>query len=401
MRHPDNRGFILIATTLITALILLLAGYLLNFTLTELRISTSQAAATQAYYLAESGVAEAIWKITNDPTWKSSFESNPNWTVHYSRNSAMHPGWSYDIDITNSGNAKGRIVVTGKVARGASVAQRVIETSVFKAMGENPLGDVAEYADGNIEITASVIRVHQGGLHSNNNIQLKGWSTANVDGAASAGNNIILSTYSNIISATRTEHAIRLDMPAVSFDSAGDPDSYKSRANQIYTESQFSNLLKNNETVTLNGITYVTGDIDVQGGRNLIVNGALVADGDITLGKNTLACCWQWRCGRSNITVNRPSTSTPAGILAKGKIEMELCMSDLNVTGLIYANDKLDIVSIPSDFKVTGALLSRKLDLASIWQGIDVYHDENAVIYGLGNPQYAPIVTVEHWEEEY
>jgi len=41
------------------------------------------------------------------------------------------------------------------------------------------------------------------------------------------------------------------------------------------------------------------------------------------------------------------------------------------------------------------------LTLTSLWQGINLFYDNNIIIQTLGNPAYSPIITVEHWEEEY
>jgi len=41
------------------------------------------------------------------------------------------------------------------------------------------------------------------------------------------------------------------------------------------------------------------------------------------------------------------------------------------------------------------------MTLTSVWQGINITFDNEVISYTIGNPQYAPVVTVEHWEEEY
>jgi Tfp pilus assembly protein PilX len=403
MIKNKRRGFILIAVTFVTALLLLMSAYILNFTLTELKISTSQSTATQAYYLAESGVAEAIWRIKNDSTWKNGFENNSNWTMTYTRNESLFANGSYTINIVNSGLARGEITVTGKIAKGASTAQRVIKTSVFKATGENPLGDVAEYADGNIDISASIMHVYNGSLYSNNNIILNLFSGVDVDNKVSAGVRIVKQSTSILNAATIIEGADELPMPAVSFDNASDPNSLKSRANNIYTASQFSNLLWNNTSLTLNGITYVTGDVEIKGGRDLTINGVLVTDGDVYLGKNTLFCCWKTSgCfNRSDVVINKTSTSSPSGIISKGKINFELCLGNFTANGLIYANDQINMLSFTNSMTVTGGIISRKLSLASIWQGMNIIFNNDNIIAGLGSSIFSPVVTVEHWEEEY
>jgi len=394
----------------VMAIILMLSLYVTSFTLTELKISTSQSLSVQTYYLAESGIAEAIWRIKQpDSTWKNSFETDPNWTVDYTRSPALYPNGSYRIQIVNSDRGRGEITVTGSIQQGNSAAQRVIKTMVYKALGESVVGDAGEYADGNIDMSGTVLNVYNGSVFSNNNIIANFWSVINVDKDVKAVGNVVSNLWSHITASSTYAHNFPpapdpIAMPAVSFDNAGDPDSYKAKAaGQIYTASQFSDLLWDNRgsTLTLNGITYVTGDIGIKGNTNLIINGALVADGNITVGENTLLCCWGLNCGRSNITINHPTTSTPSGLLSKGRIDFELCLSSFNAHGLIYANDKINVLSLPNQIDITGGLIARKVTLTSLWQGINLTFDNNIISYTLGNPQFSPIVTVEHWEEEY
>jgi len=390
-------------------LILSLALYVASFTLTELKISTSQAASVQTYYLAEAGIADAIWKIKNDSAWKTGFEENANWTMDYTKSSALYSNGSYRIQINNTDKAKGNIIVTASLDLGNGTAKRVVKTSIYKALGVSVVGQNGEYADGNIDMSGTNLYVHAGGVFSNLNIIVNFWSNLDSDGDVRAVGNVNTNQSSNI-----NAPAIRsnnnppapdpIAMPAVSFDNASDPENYKANANQIYTAQQFSDLLWANRgaTLTLNGITYVTGAINIYGSNDLIINGALVADGNITVGKNTFFCCWGSNCfNRSSIIINNPGTSTPSGLLSKGTISYEFCLDSFNAHGLIYANDKINILSLPSSIAITGGLVSRKITLTSCWQGIHLYYDNNIISYSLGNPQFSPIVTVEHWEEEY
>ncbi|MFA6918595.1 MAG: hypothetical protein WC244_00545 [Patescibacteria group bacterium] len=406
LKDKDNRGFILIATVIVMSLLLFLSTYVISFAITELKISTSQSAATQAYYLAESGVAEAIWKIKNDPSWKANFESDPNWNVTYTRNPALYTNGSYRIDIVNTGLAKGEITVTGYIHVGNSTAQRIIKTSVYKAIGDNALQDVSEYADGNIEMFATTLHIYNGGLFSNGNVIANFFSVIDVDKSLRATGNLVKNWRSTVNASPINTHnenppaPAPLPMPPVSFDNASDPDSYKARADHIYTAQQFSNLFSNNNNVTINGINYVTGDVTIKNTQNLTINGALVSDNNITLGKYNSACLLP-NIPRSQIIINKPSTNTPSGIMAKGNINFEPCLDSLTAKGIIYAYSKIDILSLPQKIEITGGIFSRKITLTSLWQGFDIIYDNDAIVYALGNPEFSPIVTVEHWEEEY
>lgn len=402
-------GFALITTMLIMALLLLLVLYLASFTLSEFRIAHSHATALKTYYLAESGIAEAIWRIKNDPEWQSDFESDANWSITVNRESALYPNGSYEITINNSGLARGEIIVTGMIDIGLVTAQRVVKTTVYKAIG-SVVDDNVEYSDGNIDMSGTVLNVYGGSAYSNNNIIVNFWSVINVDNEVRALGNVN-SNWTSTINAT----AIRANnypplptstiaMPAISFDSPGDPESYKARADAIYTKQQFSNLLWANPTLTLDDeITYVTGDIEIYGPQTLIVNGALISDGNIIIGKSTNNCCWGSRCSPSSatVTVNQPATTSPAGLIAKGRVDFESCLGSFDATGLVYGTDKINVLSLPNEINVNGGIVSRKLTLTSLWQGVNITLDNDVLVPTLGDPVFAPVVTVDHWEEQY
>jgi len=390
-------------------LLLSLGLFVASFVLTELRIADSQAASVQNYYLAESGIAEAVWRVKNDTAWKSQFEDDEDWNMVYTRSAALYDHGSYTINIANNSRARGEINVTSTLTLGSGSSRRVIKTLIYKALGESLVGDNGEYADGNIDMSGSKLIILNGGFFSNLNVIINFHSTINADKKVQAVGNINIG-YGSALNATEIHsHNINppepdpLAMPAISFDNPSDPNSYKARANQIYTADQFEDLLWDNRggTLTLDGITYVTGDISIRGNNDIIVNGVLVADGDIELGANTLFCCWGLNCGRSHITINRVGSTTPAGILSKQDVSFELCLDSFSGTGLVYANDKINILSLPYIISLTGGLISRKITLTSLWQGVSILYDNSVVNYTLGDPQFSPIVTVEHWEEEY
>lgn len=163
-------------------------------------------------------------------------------------------------------------------------------------------------------------------------------------------------------------------------------------------------------------ITYVAGQVELRGGRRLVVNGALVADRTIDIGER-----YKWTRGGqkdegySQITINRPTATTTSGLLTKAKINFGQYSSiiDSTITGVIYANDETRLISLPKSFIVTGGIIGRKLAFTSVLEWFTFILDNEIVWYGLGykmiidgtptsiTPTYSPIVTVEHWEETY
>ncbi|MDD4900702.1 MAG: hypothetical protein PHS62_01150 [Patescibacteria group bacterium] len=402
-----SRGVALILTILLMALILFLSLYLLTFTLTEDRIAKSQAWGAKTYYLAEAGIQEMVWKLKNDSTYKQNFETNPGWTASFTRVNPFGAGNdSYTVSIANSALAHGVITATGSIDVGSGkTSQRIVKTYVYRALGEPPVKDNCGFTDGDINISYSLANFYGGSAYSNNVFTINGVSTVNIDTNLNATGNFIKSLFSTVnvggeIHAQNYPPAAEyIPMPAVDFDSESS-SSWKNMATVVYTASAFDTLMANNQNLTLPGpITYVDGDIDVKGGQTLTVNGILVSGRDIIVGHSLYRGS---RSGSNNIIVNH-TDGQAAGILAKRKINFESWTGQTNITGTVYANDQISITNFPFGFSftVTGGLIARKLTITSAWQPINIYYNNAILVEALGASEFSPLITVEHWEEEY
>lgn len=451
----QEKGAIIIVGVLMLAILLLLSSYFLRFTLIDFKISESQKKSTQGYYLAEAGINEALWKLTNDAEWKTNFENQSDWSASFTRENVFFEDSSYCVEIENLEKANAQIIATALIN---DKVQRVIKIEVFKTMGTltKDSGVFSGGSSENIDIFWSVINVYNGNLFSNGNLNIKSFSSVSVfddpetteilEGKTMTGGNINISGFSSLT----TESSCSKDtcgdeclldecppeevpMPMVDFDSASS-DSYKNKAqaNQdagscsvlcngvecgtkcIYTKSEFENLLwqiGKRGTLTLdNEITYITGSINLKGGRYLEVNGILATDSTINVGEK-----WCWRkgwtlhCGNNQITVNEIGENLPSGILTKGKMNFGLYSSytDTNITGLIYANNEIKFVSVLNSFNITGGILARKISTTSVWQGLNIYLNNAIICKGVWagpNPpdgQDSPVIAIERWEESY
>lgn len=495
--YNQKKGTAIIIAFIIMGVLIISGLYFLSFTLTEGRIARSQTKSTQTYYLAEAGINKAIWKLKydefatstdGDAPWATCFVTSTapcgnclGWSATFSTSTnSLVPNSNITVTIQNSTStcAKGRIIATSTITlSGGKTAQRVIETTVFKALA-GPTEGAAVFSGGaseNIDINFSKIKVY-GNLFSNNNLNISWWSTVEVYATSSGeGKVLAINNYNQSWTSSVTSTAIcaknicnttttcgctdtdkfeecetgscppwSISTPLVDFDSATST-SFKTRAQAfenagncqvfckkagqatttcstkcVFTATEFDDLLwevREDGTLTLGTsaiptITYVTGQVELKGGRHLVVNGALVADGTIDIGTKS-----KWTKGSekdegySSITVNRPTATTTSGILTKVKINIGLYSSvtETIITGVIYANDEISLVSLSNSFTVRGGIIGRKLSFVSVWQWFNFILDNEIILYGLGykidgttiNPVYSPIVTVEHWEETY
>jgi len=288
---------------------------------------------------------------------------------------------------------------------GGKTSQRIVKTYVYRALGQSGVHDNCGFADGNINISFSLVNFHGGSAYSNNVFDVNGLSTVNVDTDLNATGNFLKSQFSTvnvggeIHAANYPPAAEEILMPAVDFDS-DDPNSLKNLATVVYSQSQFDSLMANNQNLTLPGpITYVDGDIELKGAQNLTVNGLLVAGRDFIVGHSF---CRGWRCGSNHLTINH-TTGQAAGVMAKRKINFESWTGNINANGVIYANDQLSVLSFPLgfSFNASGGLVARKLTITSVRQPIDINFNNEILAEALGATEFSPVITVEHWEEEY
>lgn len=401
-------GIAMIFTVLLMSLVLFLAIYFLNFSITEDKMAKSQSNGEKTYYLAEAGVNEMIWKLKNDAAYKDNFEDNPSWTAGFTRLSPFGAdSGSYEATITNSSRAHGEIVSTGKInLGGGKTAQRVIRTTVYKALGQTGIEDSAGYADGNIDISGSRVNFYDGSAHSNNDFIVNNGSIIYIDSDLKAVRNYLESWTSTstiagqIYAKNHPPEAVAIDMPAIDFNSTA-TSSYKNRATIIYEAKDFEELMEDNQNLTLNDpITYVEGDVELRGAQNLTVNGLLVVERDFTVGFRER---WGSRTGPSSLIINH-ATGTPSGILAGRHINFNSYTGNVNSVGLIYAADQLNITNLAAGaytFDARGALVGRKLTVTGSWRQINITHDNDLLLDIFPPTEFSQIILTEHWEEEY
>lgn len=475
MKKKLKKGTVSIIAILTLMTLLVLGIYFLNFTLTESKISQSHEIGTRTYYLAEAGINEAIWKLQNDVVWSENFinESiNPDpsgnyWSDEFTRENIL--GGSYTIYIQNTIIGRGNITVVANFPFGDKSAQRIVKTTVFKGLASLTF-DSAVFTGGpseNITIRYTYLRINDGNIFSNNSLDVSGISTLEVndnpetdelEGKILVANNFLLKDISQAISTATcsknncTENCPdyspgetncppdSVSVPLVDFDSESQY-SFKSRAEKnenfgncevlckrsgedpfvcsnecIFSSDDFEDLLwevgQGGTLILNNEITYIERDLELKAGRHLIINGILVVNRSVSIGERFF---WSRQgnstSGFSQVTVNRPSNTSPSGILAKRKIDFGLYASfgEINIEGIIYSNDQIGISSISDAFNVRGAIIGRKLDFTSLWSGINITLDNDIILYSLGymientpiSPTFSPVVNIEHWEEAY
>jgi hypothetical protein len=181
----------------------------------------------------------------------------------------------------------------------------------------------------------------------------------------------------------------------------------------IFSEKDFADLLNkvgSGGTLILEHLSplttyYVEGGISLGGERHLEVNGVLVADKTVNIGT--------W--ANAYLVIKDPGKDIPSGLLTQGKINFDTNFlswyEEFDVEGLIYSVEEIDIDSILHTFIVKGGIIGRKIDIDNCQLNpLNIYLDNRRINEGIwggptpppGEPiEYSPVITIEHWEEEY
>lgn len=438
----EEKGTIIIIAIIATAILMTLSAYLLNLLTTEIKLSDSATKAEKAYYLAESGINEAIWKLENDDEWAEKFVDpnlNPNlegeyWSKTFKRE--LTSG-SYEVTIQNISLGEAKITAVAKVPFRDKMARREAEATVFKSL-DSPTDNSAVFSGGdgsNIHISHSNLTINNGNMSSGHNLLVSGNSTISLfdnneteklEGKVLSAQNVNFDNadfkeYEAICSRNICSEKCdqcppeESSIPAIDFDSEAE-SSFKSRAEKLERENQCnivcnpknkasyscSNkcILSPKETEDLlwevgedglleinNRITYVNGGVELKGARSMRINGLLVADGTLDLGTRR-----KWikngvkHSGNSHLDVLNSEINKPAGLISKKKINFGsyLFTEEASIEGVVYASDQVNLISISYPLTITGGIMGRQLHLSSIHEGVEINFNNKIILYGLG-----------------
>lgn len=398
----------MIVVILLMSLLLSLSLYFLSFSSTEKKISDSQYKGLDTYHLAEAGIEEMVWRLKNDSVYKDNFENEADWSAEFSRTDPFGPGTgSYEVSIDNVGLAEGDIVSTGTLPTVSGTrSQRVVKTTVYKAMASSSRVDgYALFADNDIDLNKVEVEVPTSSMHANHNVEIYGDdSNVIIENDLEAvhkfdvGEEKMVSVGGSINDSFDYAPAPdAIEMPAVSFDDESDPEAYVNKADITYTEDEFEDLLKASRGGSLvldNDIIYVTGDVRVNKEIDMTIKGLLAANGDMEFGGN----CGE---GKDTTLVVTSTPSSPSGLVANGNLRFNHCFNDGDVYGVVYATKDVIITNFHGDLYFEGGMYGRNIEVFSLYNDNKMIFNKEIVDNSLDVTDFSPVVSVEHWEEEY
>lgn len=388
-----KKGYALATILILLGVALFGAGAIVTISTLESKISRSQQSSVNAYYVAEAGIQDALWRLNNTAAYSSALIGG-TLNVSYSANNFPQTGQSFSVTMTTSpqGPGYGTVEVTGTVNYGTFTAKRRIKIDVFQGTTPNIIGSNALFGGGSLTITngGSAVDVSAGGIYATGNITFNsatvnaGTQTINTTGSYSANNSSNV-TSGGIYASNYPPAATNITTPSFDF-------SYYSTTNDAsYTPAQFEALFVNDATVNLPGpVTYITGNVAFGNwARNKTINitGMLVINGSISLPGST-----------SGVTINVADPGNgKAGIFTL--TSFSLSTGTWNVDGVLYTSGSFSINS-NRDMDIDGAIVAG--GNVSINTGLAALLTFNSTRVDATLGSSSPLtVNVQHWEEEY
>jgi hypothetical protein len=368
----------------------------------------------------------------------------------------------------------GELIATSTITLpGGKTSQRVVKIKVTKSLGsltlDSPL--FAGSPSGESTIDSSIMNVYDGNIFVNNNLRIKDGSTVNVyddqstaerEGKILVVRNCIFTGSTINSSSTCCKDICNtpstcecqnkeifdqwcqegkcppkpVEMPAVDFDFYEEMAEQAEDSGQcsvvgkdsngtivitsnkcLFSEGEFKELLNDvgpRGTLILehkaNGFAtstyYVEGRITLERERTLEINGVLVAEGTVEIARKS----------NGYLVIKDPGDGIPSGLLTQGRMNFgggvfKKLGEEVDVTGLLYAEEELRIRNIVHPFTVKGGIIARKFSFENgLLNPLNIYLDNKIIreaIWGGSQPpeeapvEYSPIVIIEHWEESY
>ncbi len=336
---PNQKGMALIATLIFTFILVSLGAALLTMTNNDSKLSTLQRESTRAFYLAETGIEEAIWYMNSSeenpdgldymPTIDDPFEKDFGSGESYQVTFGYDEGPPEIKTLTSTGTVEGQ----GKYDKGT----RTIEVKLKKGIAKAPdlFYDYAVLTDGDMTINGGVS--FHGNIHSNGNLTNHG--TINMEyGSATA-------TGTTNDPGLCTDGQPYQDFPHVAWDYYESISNKQESIDGHVYNNYYSGDVDFDSSETLYGVHFVDGNVTISSDELILHDATIFATGSIDIAP-----------GKRDIILEKSENSNPLALVAKGYIyvggnaaitgngiiqteDQFWLHGSVNIEGAIYADD--------------------------------------------------------------
>jgi hypothetical protein len=394
MFRRSTPAYALATVLILMSVILFAAGSMITVSTLESKISRSEQEGTRAYYVAEAGVQDALWRLNNTNAYSDALVTG-TLNATYTATDEPASGEGYVVTLTTDpalGAGYAVVDVTGTYNDGYITASRKIRTKVFQGTVTSPVGANAVFAGGNLSITngSGALTIHNGDVYgvssfsaNNTNVNMSGGNINTLGNAIINGGNVL---YNQLYAANYPPAPTAISAPGIDFS------YYATHYNTYYTANQFQNLFSGNAvTVNLPGpVTYVDGSVNLQvAAKNdtLNVTGMLVINGSFSV---TSAA------SGFKMNIIDPGNGK-SGLFARTSCSIGI--GTFNVNGIMFSAGNLSVTNT-NVMTVNGGIFSGSNIALNTGVSMDIIYNATRVAraFGAGG---ALNVQVEHWEEEY
>lgn len=399
MKKP---GYALATILILLGVAMFSAAAIVTTSTLESKISVSQRDGISAYYVAEAGVEDALWRIqTNDaacgtPKCSDALQAGTlNYT--YTATNAPQSGQSFTITmVSTSGQPAGNVTVTsvGKVTDGFVTAQRKVVITAYQGPPNSAIGTSALLSGGGLSVHDgnSKLIVTSGDLYAASGISLSKTTVT-----MSGGNLLTQGSYSSSNATLTGDGSIQasnyLPKPSAIAVPGFDFTYYKTHNNAYYNESTsntFENAVSGGQT-TFNGpVTYIDGNINFNSwakNQHITVTGMLIINGSVAFNGNL---------GTFSMTILDPGNGQSGLFISGGSSILD---GTWNIQGTVYTPGSLKF-NDTNPITVDGALVAGGgIDINTAANVTLSFNNTRATaVFGAGTPS---VVQTRHQEEEY
>ena len=276
----NQKGMALLATLIFVFVLVTLAVALLTMTNNDTKLSTLQRESNKAFYLADAGIEDTLWKLN------TSTDDGGMGIDWYKEEPADYPDPGtateyYQVTIIKDGkdaedDDKIKITSTGRVIGGKfSSGRRKIEVTAEIDYITKTMYDFAILAEKIILFQGTPGPTVVGDVHSNDDILVSGHFADTYPGNATCSGD------TNDINSDSTG-VLPIDLPFVDYP------ELKARAKAIDNPPDDVHyhtgnvILGNGDTENWTGIHYIEGSLEAKNGSSInVTNGAIIATGDV------------------------------------------------------------------------------------------------------------------------
>jgi len=278
----NQKGMALLTTLIFVFVLVSLAVALLTMTNNDSKMSTLQRESNKAFYLADAGIEDTLWKINTSiedggmgVSWRPTNEPAPGTATEYYQVTIVDDG------VDDDGDVKVKITSTGSVVGGKySSGKRKIEVTAEIDYVTEAMYKYAILADKIILFQGTPGPDITGDVHSNDDILVSGQFGEDYEGnATSSGDTNDLD---------ETDDGSNTGVPGKTIPTVDYTELFD-RADIAGNVIEGNKSLGNGETWgtednPISGIHYIKGDLEAKNGSEIYVeDGAIIVEGNVDI----------------------------------------------------------------------------------------------------------------------